>query len=63
MLYSRSKDYMFRPVVAIIRSLSFDILKSIYTIVWWRVWWGDLNIKAFVWVWYIYISCVGEPLN
>jgi len=44
-----SKDYMFRPVVAIIRSLSYDTLKSIYTIVWWRVWWGDLEIKAFVW--------------
>ena len=28
-LYSRSKDYMFRRVVAVIRSLSFDILKSI----------------------------------
>jgi len=37
MLYSMSKEYMFRPVVAIIRSLSFDTLKSIYTIVWWRV--------------------------
>jgi len=35
MLYSRSKDYMFRPVVTIIRSLSFDTLKSIYSIVWW----------------------------
>jgi len=30
MLYSRLKDYMFRPVVAIIRSLSFDTLKIIY---------------------------------
>jgi hypothetical protein len=29
MLYSRSKDYMFRPVVVIIRSLSFDSLKII----------------------------------
>jgi len=29
MLYSRSKDHMFRPVVAIIRSLSFDIFKII----------------------------------
>jgi len=29
-LYSRSKDYMFRPVVAIIRSLSFNTLKIIY---------------------------------
>jgi len=29
MLYSISKDYMFGPVVAIIRSLSFDTLKSI----------------------------------
>jgi hypothetical protein len=27
--YSGSKDYMFRPVVAIIRPLSFDILKII----------------------------------
>jgi len=27
MLYSKSKDYMFRPVVAIIKSLSFDSLK------------------------------------
>jgi len=27
MLYCRLKDYMFRPVVAIIRSLSFDSLK------------------------------------
>ena len=35
MLYSRSKDYMFRPVVAIIRSLWFDTLKIIYIIVWW----------------------------
>ena len=34
MLYSRSKDYMFRPVVAIIRSLSFDKLKIIYITVW-----------------------------
>jgi len=50
MLYSRSKDYMFQPVVAIIRSLSFDTLKSVYTIVCWRVWWEDLDIKAFVWV-------------
>jgi len=50
MLYSRSKDYMFRPVVAIIRSLSFDTLKSINTIVWRRVRWGDLQIKVFVWV-------------
>ena len=31
------KNYMFRPVVAIIRSLSFDTLKSTYTIVWWCV--------------------------
>jgi len=30
MLYSRSKDYMFRQVVVIIRSLSFDTLKIIY---------------------------------
>jgi len=31
MLYSRSIDYMFRPVAAIIRSLSFDIFKiSLY---------------------------------
>jgi len=29
MLYSRSQDYMFRPVVAIIRSLSFDSLKIV----------------------------------
>jgi len=29
MLYSRSKDYMFRSVVAIIRYLSFDIFKII----------------------------------
>ena len=29
-LYSRSKDYMFRPVVAFIRSLSFDKFKSIW---------------------------------
>ena len=29
MLYSRSKDYMFRPVVTIIRSLSFDSLKIV----------------------------------
>jgi len=29
MLYSRSKDYMFRPAVAVIRSLSFDSLKII----------------------------------
>ena len=29
MLYSRSKDYMFRPVVTIIRSLSFDTLNKI----------------------------------
>jgi len=29
MLYSRSKNYMFRPVVAIIRSLSFDSLKIV----------------------------------
>ena len=28
MLYSRLKDYMFQPVVAIIRSLSFDTLKN-----------------------------------
>ena len=29
MLYSRSKDYMFRPVVAIIRPLSFIKLYKI----------------------------------
>ena len=29
MLHSRSKDYMFRPVMAIIRSLSFDSLKIV----------------------------------
>jgi len=29
MLYSWSKHYMFRPVVAIIRSLSFDIFNII----------------------------------
>jgi len=34
MLYSRSKDYMFRPVVAIIRSMSLDTLTIIYIIVW-----------------------------
>jgi len=28
MLYSSLKDYMFRPVVAIIKSLSFDTLKG-----------------------------------
>jgi len=50
MLYSRSKDYMFRPVMAIIRSLSFDTLKIIYIIVWRLVWWGDLYIRAIVWV-------------
>jgi len=33
MLYSRLKDYIFRPVVAIIRSLSFDKLKVIYIII------------------------------
>jgi len=30
MLYSRSKDYMFRPVVAIIRSLSLVVLLTLY---------------------------------
>jgi len=30
----RSKYYMFRPVVAIIMSLSFDTYKIIYIIVW-----------------------------
>ena len=29
MLYSRSKDYMFRPLAAIIKSSSFDIFKII----------------------------------
>ena len=32
MLYSRSKDYMFRPVVAIIRSVSFVFIQLYKTI-------------------------------
>ena len=34
--YIEVKNYMFRPVVAIIRSLSIDSLKIVNTIVWRR---------------------------
>ena len=30
---------------------------------WRRVWWGDVNIKAFVWVWYLYINCAKHILD
>ena len=51
-------DYMFRPVEAIIRSLSFDAFKStLYNYVL-RVWCGDLDIKAFsVGIIYLDIVC------
>ena len=52
MLYSRSKDYMFLPIVAIIMSLSFDTLKIIYVFVLRLLWWRGfcLSIVCLYWV-------------
>jgi len=62
MLYSRLKDYMFRPVVAI-RSLSFNTLKNtLYSRVVAYLMRRSQHQGLF-WVWYIiYIRCVGETL-
>jgi len=43
---SRSNDYMFLSVVAIIMSLSFNVLQITYIIVWRCFWWRDLYIKT-----------------
>ena len=52
------RDYMFRPVEAIIRSLSLDAFKStLYSYVW-CVRCGDLDIKVlFVGILYLDIVC------
>jgi len=26
------------------------LLRVLYIIMWWRIWWGDLDIKALLWV-------------
>jgi len=63
MLYSRSQDYMFRPVVAIIRSLSFDSLKIIlYNCVAAYLMRRSQHQGLCLSIIYLY-RCVGGPLN